>query len=71
MKFKNVVKEEEEAAVTTMQASVVAQFGDRIGFKKKKKPSVVKKPLVDWTKNRMEIEGVNESLELLEKFEGF
>jgi hypothetical protein len=59
MKFREVMEDEgvtQSAPVTTMSSDDIAKFGCRIGAKKGKKPPILEKPLVNWRKNRMEIE---------------
>ena len=59
MKFRDIIEDEggEAApAVSTITTDDIAQFGDRIGAKKKKKPPIAKKPFVNWRKNHIEVE---------------
>jgi len=59
MTFKQIL--EDEGGSGEVQSSItdsdIDKFGDRIGAKRKKsKTPMLKKPMVNWTQNRMEFE---------------
>ena len=64
MKFRDLFEDEgaqpggdpNGAAGSTVKSGDIALFGERIGAKKGKKTPVLKKPLVNWKKSRIEVE---------------